>query len=178
MKVAKFALRVAGFCVLAAGVGFGQLGQLGSTVEDAKTTDLFTFFHLKETGRDAAVVVHYRPSGPDFHDLAEVDLVLKGNRITGARLSLARSFVAGKNGVFAQDLMRSFLRTAMSARDLQTLMPVIAQAGIPGLAGPSDGFACTTPEGFSATQDASLTVQCDAATDLLTFQVTRKEGGS
>ena len=169
MNARTFALRVIGFSVLAAGMSFGQLGHLGSTVEDAKKTDLFTFFHLKETGRDT--MVHYRPSGTDFHDLAEVNLAVAGDSLTGARLSLARSFVSGPNVVFAKDLMVSFLSTALTDRDLGILKPLITQANVPGLGGAPDTFACSTPSSFEAMQDAHLTIRCDPATNLVTFDV-------
>ena len=167
---------IAGISVLLAAGAYGQLGNLGTTVDDAKKTDLFGFFHLKETTRDTGPVnvVHYRPSGADFHDLAEVDLSLTGESITGSQLVLARSFLSGMNGVFAKDLMVSYLKTVLTAGDLAVLKPLLAQANVPLLGGEAGAFSCTTPAGLAQMPDTSLTFNCDASTNLLTFKVARK----
>ena len=157
-----------------AGTACGQLGQLGTTVDDARKTDLFTFFHLKESGQDAGspAVLHFRPSGPDFHDLAEVNLAVMGERVTGAKLSLARSFVIGKNNVFAMDLLRSFLRTVLTPDDLEVVKPLLGEVTLPEKAG--DAFRCGTPAGASKLKDAVLAIGCDQATDEVTFAVVRR----
>jgi hypothetical protein len=172
MRAADFVVRVIGFSLLAAGLGYGQLG---TTLEEEKKTDLFTFFHLEETERDAAV--HFRSTG-DFHDFAELQLVLTDGHISAARLSLARPFLQGINGVFAKDFMVSYLRNMLTARDAATVGPLLRQADIPTLGGVEGSFACKTPAAFDALKDARLAVRCDEAKKLLTLDVIEGAAGT
>src|SRR5579863_1014286 len=61
-------------------------------------SDFFTFFHLTETGAPLASVTSparhsFRPSGPAFHDLVELDVLAKPDgSIDAASLGMDRSF--------------------------------------------------------------------------------------
>lgn len=79
-------------------------------------SDFFTFFHLAEAG--APIVIgasqawhSFRPSGPAFHDLVELDVLAKADGTIGAAsLGVDRSFIDDpNNGIFARDLVKSFL---------------------------------------------------------------------
>jgi hypothetical protein len=83
-------------------------------------SDFFSFFHLAPAGDPIAVAGgqawhSFRPSGPAFHALVEVD-VLTGSTgtIAAASLGIARSFINdARNGVFARDIAKSFLAWAI-----------------------------------------------------------------
>ena len=94
-------------------------GLLGSRLEDAKKTDFFTFFHLRETGGVVAlektVALGFAPEAGQFRELVSVYVTVDADhRIVGLDLSLARSFVDHKtNGIFARDIAKSLLRAAI-----------------------------------------------------------------
>jgi hypothetical protein len=79
-------------------------------------SDFFTFFHLTETGAPVAGAASeawhsFRPSGPAFHDLVELDVLAKPDgTIDAVSLGMDRSFIDDPtNGIFARDLAKSFL---------------------------------------------------------------------
>ena len=83
-------------------------------------SDLFSFFHLVPVGTPTAVggsqAWHsFRPSGPDFHDLVEVDILAGADStISMASIGLDRSFISDpRNAVFARDIAKSFLAWAV-----------------------------------------------------------------
>jgi hypothetical protein len=131
--------------VFAAAV-LAPLGQLGSTQSSATQTALFQWFHLEETTQETTpqgTVVHYRPSGERFHNLAEVLLVLRDGQLASASLRLERSFIDGRDSPFARDIAASFLQTGLNAADWKTLDRTILQiqretGGATVLVGPGD----------------------------------------
>lgn len=79
-------------------------------------SDFFTFFHLAEAGVPTALGASqawhsFRPSGPAFHDLVEIDVLADADGTIGvASLGLDRSFIDDpRNGIFARDIVKSFL---------------------------------------------------------------------
>jgi hypothetical protein len=77
-------------------------------------SDFFRFFHLESTGTTAsgAQTWHsFRPSGPTFHALVEVDVLAGADgAISAASIGLERSFINdSRNVVFARDIAKSFL---------------------------------------------------------------------
>jgi hypothetical protein len=83
-------------------------------------SDFFTFFHLEPAGDPIAIAGgqtwhSFRPSGPAFHALVEVDVLTdSGGTIAAASLGIARSFIKdARNGVFARDIAKSFLAWAI-----------------------------------------------------------------
>ena len=98
-----------------------QFGQFGSTIEQARKTEFFSWFHLEETAREprggTQEVVRFQPSGPKFHDLAIVSFEMNGGSIDAVTMQLSRSFIAGSEEAFARDIAASFLRTALPAED-------------------------------------------------------------
>lgn len=110
---------------------------LGSKLEDAKQTDFFKFFNLKESGAYFAleknVVVGFRPEGPMFRDLVSVNVTLDINEtIVGIDLILARSFADHKtNGIFARDIAKSFLRAAIPQGDQNAISDLTNEIEFP-----------------------------------------------
>jgi len=97
-----------------------DFGRFGQTVEDARKTEMFTWFHLVETGREEhgyGVIVRFQPSGPKFHDVAIVSLEVESGCIKAATLHLSRAFIDGPDEAFARDIAASFLRNALTAED-------------------------------------------------------------
>jgi len=100
---------------------------LGSRLEQAKQKDFFTFFKLKETGAALALektsVISFKPEGAQFRELVSVYVTLDtDSRIVAIDLVLARAFVDHKtNGIFARDIAKSLLRSAVPEEDLAAI---------------------------------------------------------
>jgi hypothetical protein len=110
------------------GLGSKQTGGLRWVrIDDAKQTDFFRWFSFAETGTardaDGNAVVSFRPSGEKFHRLVKLDAVLDGQGcIDSLRLSLAKSFLDdNQDGLFARDITKSFLRSALPPPDDRTV---------------------------------------------------------
>ena len=92
-------------------------------IEDAKQADLFHWFSLVEVGsakdESGNTVISFRPEGEKFRRLVKLDAALdKQDRITALNLSLAKPFVDDdKDGIFARDIAKSFLRSALPEPD-------------------------------------------------------------
>jgi hypothetical protein len=101
-----------------------HFGSMGQTLETARQTEFFLWFHLEETQRQAekpAEAVRFRPSGPKFHDLCYLDaLIAATGELVRIELVVARTYIDGRDGVFAQDLVKSFLLAALpdACRDI------------------------------------------------------------
>jgi hypothetical protein len=112
-------------------------GLLGTNLEDAKRTDFFKFFNLKETGAYLAlqknVVVGFKPEGPSFRELVSVNVTLDTNKtIVGIDLILVRSFVDHKtNGIFARDIAKSLLRSAIPEEDQKAIADLANEIEFP-----------------------------------------------
>ncbi len=60
---------------LAAPLVAASFGNLGETLEQAKQTDFFRFFHLEQSQvskNDGSTVTAFKPSGEKFHPLVTV----------------------------------------------------------------------------------------------------------
>jgi hypothetical protein len=87
-------------------------GILGLPMAEALKTDFFTFFHMVETSRQtagASTIVTFKPSGADFRQLLTLQATVTDQQVVGLRLELARKFISGSQGVFANDIAKSFL---------------------------------------------------------------------
>jgi hypothetical protein len=117
---------------LAASLPLGTFGALGERINDAKRTDLFTWFHLEQTesAKNSAghEVTTFRSSG-QFRALASLDLTTDNSgRLLAADLRLLRSFVNDQaNTVFARDFANSLIRLATSGRDKMWTEPLMNQ---------------------------------------------------
>ena len=105
---------------------------LGAPMLEAKQMDFFIFFNLEETGstNDAATgrkIVIFKPAGEAFRPLVRVNVALAtDDRIAGIDLFMRRDFVnSPTNGVFARDIAKSLLRSALPATDRTALSDLI-----------------------------------------------------
>ena len=100
---------------------------LGMSLAEAKRTEFFTWFHLQQTGKETDAknrpVVIFQPSGGAFHELVSVRAGLdEHEHIVHFELLLARSFIDDKKqGVFANDIAKSFLLDAAPGADQDAL---------------------------------------------------------
>ena len=113
-------------------VANAAIGDLGETVEQARQTEFFRWFHLEETGRtagQAGSVVHFKPRGEKFRSVVTLNLPLDSrNRLNGAELVLSRSFIdSGRDGLFARDIAKSFLRLVTSAEERKMIGGLLAE---------------------------------------------------
>lgn len=79
---------------------------------NAAASGFFAWFHLEP----AELPNRFRPTGEAFHDLVALDVRTNGpdERITSMALRLERRFIDDpRDGVFARDIMKSFLRAAL-----------------------------------------------------------------
>ncbi|MDT7778950.1 MAG: hypothetical protein QOC99_1462 [Acidobacteriota bacterium] len=96
---------------------------VGDRLEDMKQTDFFKFFGLVEEEPRAQAggltVVNFRPRAGKFHQLVKVTVSIDGAGVIRAmELALERSFVDdGAQGIFARDIAKSFLRSAIPVED-------------------------------------------------------------
>ncbi|MEO8461011.1 MAG: hypothetical protein ABI451_10800 [Dokdonella sp.] len=105
----------------------GVAGQRGSlrwqTLTEAKESEFFRWFSFTHVGtatnEQRKQVFSFRPSGEKFHYLVRLDILLdQGERIEMLRLFLAASFVDDvREGLFARDIARSFLLSAVLQSD-------------------------------------------------------------
>ena len=85
----------------------------------AKKTDFFRFFHLEEAGTKPAEedgsVIDFKPSGPSFHDLVDLNVTVQNKAAQKLILAMNRSFVSGSETLpFAADFAKSFLAFALA----------------------------------------------------------------
>src|ERR1700721_1436239 len=87
-------------------------GSMGQTLESARKTDFFGWFHLEEVERRQerpGEVVSFRSSGPKFHDLCYLDVLSAASgEMVRMELVLRRTFIESRDAAFAQDLVKSF----------------------------------------------------------------------
>jgi len=106
-------------------------GFLNRPLAEVQKTDFFTWFHLGETGREAAgngeQTITFQPTGEKFHALAivtvSVDSQLKIQRID---LVLKRSFInSPSNGIFAADVAKSFVSNVPPRTDAEQMNTLV-----------------------------------------------------
>ena len=110
-------------------------GLLGVDLAFARThSDYFEFFHLEPSGdaRPSAGVGKmncFKPTGPAFRQVVTVYVETDPkDSIIGIRVVLARSFIEDpQNGIFARDLIKSSLLSAVSATDAVSLRDLGAE---------------------------------------------------
>jgi hypothetical protein len=99
-------------------------GALGDSLDSAKQTHFFRWFHLEPigSGKDAMgnEVIEFRPSGEKFHNLVSLKVTCDADgRMLALALVLDREFLdSPQDGVFAADCAKSFLLAATPGEDL------------------------------------------------------------
>jgi len=103
-------------------------------LSEERRGDFFSWFHLtpdgepKPAGRDTCQ--SFRPSGPAFHALVRLDVMLRGgDRIVGSELWVDREFIEGTQSSFARDIVTSFLGWALKDEDAEVKNALIANIG-------------------------------------------------
>jgi hypothetical protein len=120
-------------------------GALGQTLGTARQTDFVLWFHLEETERRLEMpgeVVRFRPSGPKFHDLCYLDvLTASTGEMVRMELVIQRIYIDGRDGVFAQDLVKSFLLAALPQACQHVLEDFMSEiTELPGRKGVTPGY--------------------------------------
>ena len=93
-----------------------------------KKHDLFTVFHLARLSREAQpdhrILVTFKPTGEAFRQLVSLVVTTDENGvIERVRLEVARSFIDdAQQGVFAADLVTSFLASVRDAAATDSIM--------------------------------------------------------
>ena len=98
---------------------------VGEPMAQVQQSGFFRWFALEKTNHHSTSghVVTFRPSGARFHSLVRVEASVEGDREKISRLDLVleRSFIdSSSNGVFANDIAKSFLRAAAPQSDIAT----------------------------------------------------------
>ncbi len=102
-----------------------MFGAFGDNLTTLRNSDFFQWFSLEPEASSDGPAKMFRPSGPAFHDLVALEvLTSKDETLRELRLSIVRSFIDDRrNGAFALDITKSFLRGALGAiplvRDLE-----------------------------------------------------------
>ena len=96
-----------------------SFGGFGDSLDQARKTDFFTWFHLEKAGEEKtaqATVTTFKPSGEKFHDLAAFRVTTApAGGLIGVQLTISRAFVdSRKDGIFARDIAKSLLRTVFA----------------------------------------------------------------
>jgi hypothetical protein len=119
-------------------------GAMGGSVESAQKTKFFQWFHMEETERIPVAPgerVRFRPSGPKFHELCHLDILAdKSGRMIQLELTAQRTFLEGRDGLFAHDLVKSFLFGALPDACRNGLGDFMREINAPGRKGESLGF--------------------------------------
>jgi hypothetical protein len=109
---------------LAAAASFGRFGE---SLEQAKKTHFFTWFHLEQTasGGDTRT---FQPTAPKFRELVKLRVTTNtAGEIRGMTLAVQRSFIDGPDSVFARDIAKSFLDGAAGEENNDDVKQLINQ---------------------------------------------------
>jgi hypothetical protein len=94
----------------------------------------FSWFNLEPDGEPkpagSDLWLSFRPSGPAFHALVRLDVVVRGDdQIVGLELWVDRRFIDGKQSSSARDIVASFLGWALKDQDADPRDALIANIG-------------------------------------------------
>ena len=121
-------------------------GQLGGRLDQVRETEFFRWFHLEQTDLNrvgAQTVVAFKPSGEKFRPLVTVTTDGQ-DRLKALELVLSRVFVDDlKDGVFARDIVKSFLSAVFAGSGDQGLDDLVNEIQYPLFHGP--GVIVRTP---------------------------------
>lgn len=121
-----------------------SFGTMGRTLETARASGFFQWFHMQEAGRrpqDPGEELRFRPSGQKFRDLCYLDaLASESGELVGMELTVQRSFLDGPDDLFAQDLVKSFLAGALPDACQEVLQDFMQEIKSPRGNGRTEGF--------------------------------------
>jgi hypothetical protein len=121
-----------------------SFGALRNTLEAAQQSEFFRWFQLEEAERHAEgalEAVRFRPTGEKFHELCYLDVLAtaRGN-MAALELTLQRAFLDGRDALFAQDLVKSFLFGALPDACRENLRDFLEEMNVPGGEGETAGY--------------------------------------
>src|SRR5580704_4044024 len=121
-----------------------SFGSMGTTLQTARANEFFQWFHLEETERRAeepGEMARFRPSGDKFRELCYLDILwAPGERLVRMELVVRRSFIDGRDSLFAQDLIKSFLRATLPMACQDVLSDFMGEIDLPSRDGSTEGF--------------------------------------
>ena len=121
-----------------------HFGSMGQTLETARKSAFFQWFHMEESERRQewpGEVARFRPSGKKFHDLCYLETLMGASGdIVRMELVVRRTFIDGADGLFAQDLVKSFLIGALPQACQHLLHEFMEEINLPGGNGETPGF--------------------------------------
>lgn len=131
-------------------------GKMGRTLATARQTEFFQWFHLTETEQipqEPGQLTRFRPSGEKFRNLCYLDVLAdSGGAPVQMELVLSRVFIDGRDRLFAQDLVKSFLVTVLPDACQHLLGDLMREFTTLGAPGRMPGFLV-----FAGTRDAWAT---------------------
>src|SRR5579862_7729639 len=118
-------------------------GSLGKSIDTARQTGFFRWFHLEPTEqRDnpRGVVTRFRPSGVRFRDRCYLDvLTTESQAIMRLELVIQRTFLDGRDALFGQDLVKSFLHASLTDACRDRLQDFLSEINVPSGDGRTPG---------------------------------------
>ena len=119
-------------------------GKMGRTLATARQTGFFEWFHLVQTDQTPqkpGQLTRFRPSGEKFRNLCYLDVLAdSGGALVQMELVLSRAFIDGRDRLFAQDLVKSFLVAVLPDACQHLLEDHMGEFTTPGAAGTMPGF--------------------------------------
>ena len=121
-----------------------SFGSMGTTLETARADGFFQWFHLEETERrveEPGEVARFRPSGEKFRELCYLDVLMApSGRLVRMELVVLRRFIDGRESLFAQDLIKSFLQATLPLACQHVLTDFMREIDLPSRGGSTEGF--------------------------------------
>jgi hypothetical protein len=118
----------------------GREGFLGASLDILRTrNEFFSWFHFEPVGEGepltGGVITEFRPSGPAFRPFVALRVTTdQDKRIRTLSLEIARRFIDDpKNGIFAADLAKSFLRNVAAPYDRPVLDELASEIEAKGM---------------------------------------------
>jgi len=134
-----------------AAVPTASTAQVGRKLEEVRGEDFWTFFGFQPTGPatvvDDGTTVEFRPRAERFAPLVRVKLAVDSTgTIREMELAISREFVDDPtNGIFARDVVKSFVRAAMPADDLPDVETLANEIQFPREDAPGTTTVRATP---------------------------------
>lgn len=119
-------------------------GKMGRTLATALQTGFFQWFHLvqvEQTTEQPGRLTRFQPEGEKFHNLCFLEVLEDPNgALVQMELVLLRTFIEGRDGIFARDLVKSFLVAALPDACQHVLANLIQEFASPPALRATPGF--------------------------------------
>lgn len=118
-------------------------GKMGRTLETARQTEFFEWFHLvqtEQTRQEPGHVTRFRPASVKYRSLCFLDVLRASNgALVQMELVVSRAFIEGRDALFAQDLVKSFLIAVLPDACQDLLTDLMRELKTPGMRGTTPG---------------------------------------